>query len=325
MDSSLGARAEQNAEQNDVINNICNKDFVNKKKSGMLNALKSSKMPVSTCQNNQTTSHILDKTFIAQFKEKRRRLLLEQLRNMRGKEKIGSCAIILAQLEKLKRDVRKLSAAKLRRTNGASTNNRCGAKSQSKESTKKNEVQSTQNAKQHLDYETIRASVKDIACENTTKTYPRLLWKAVDVSVHDSSMRKNLGESSDYNPMSMETSDSDVPTVNDTSKRHDDIQLPNEICDVFRQGIFSSLSCYDCVIHSYNYTITLWCLDGLELRKARSTLATFLRVLTKHGNDKVIPLAFPQTFTFCSRDSAWLRTTEYYNYYIYNITNTHCI
>lgn len=269
---SLGFKAKQNVVQNDVMNNIFNNDSVNVKRSQASAVYKRRgredvRKPGST-QNNQATSDILNQDFIAQFKEKRRRVLFEQLRNMRSKEKIGSCAILLAQLEKLKRDVRKLTAAKLRRNHGTSKNT--GQKeSKSHSNSKNDEVQNTQHADYHVDNGAAPASVKDVGREmidnvnskkcgldatnqkTTAKTvsYPGL-HEPVDITVDSGSTRNNVGDNSDYNVMSMETSDSDETALKSALKKRDEemhdrqlsgidpMQMHRGISSAFNQGMF---------------------------------------------------------------------------------------
>ncbi|CAB4003598.1 Hypothetical predicted protein [Paramuricea clavata] len=242
---SLGFKAKQNVVQNDVMNNIFNNDSVHVKRSQASAVYKcrereDARKPGST-QNNQATSDILNQDFIAQFKEKRRRVLLEQLRNLRSKEKIGSCAIMLAQLEKLKRDVRKLTAAKLRRNHGTSKNT--GQKeSKSHSNSKNDEVQNTQHADYHVDNGAAPASVKDVGREmidnlnsekcgldatnhkTTAKTvsYPGL-HEPVDITVDSGITRNNVGDNSDNNVMSMETSDGDETAFKSALKKRDEM------------------------------------------------------------------------------------------------------
>ena len=146
---SLGFNTKQNVVQEDVkiFNNINVKQF--DVSAACENEEHEDVRTTEFTQYNQTNPEFLSEVFIAKFKEKRRRVLLDQLRNLRDKEKIGSCAILLAQLEKLKRDVHKLSAAKLK--GKCQTSKNTGQEeSVSDNDSKNNEVQKTEHTNDPL-------------------------------------------------------------------------------------------------------------------------------------------------------------------------------
>ena len=249
---SLGSKAKQNVQRD--VKNI--NDFVNVKEfDDVFSACESEEneseenesgsTAPEPMQNNQTRSEF-SKSFIVQFKEKRRRVLLDKLRNLRDKEKIGSCAILLAQLEKLKRDVRKLSSAKLRRSYMAEKGT--GEKeNMSHNNSKSNEVQRTNDATNQLHNATGLASVNvaggemidmlDLekcevdrtSQENTTNALSGL-HETVGIAVQSVSTRKNINESTGCNVTAMETNSTNNAGLDDrTKKRHKilDRQVPS--------------------------------------------------------------------------------------------------
>ena len=259
ISQSLGFKARQNVTQKDNNNN-----FVNMKQAKALYKCtegESVEAPGST-QYNQDTSEVLSQEFIAQFKQKRRRVLLDQLRNLRGKEKIGSCAIMLTKLEKLKRDVRILSAAKLRICRAGKNIN---GKERKDNKNRNNDIQCTQDQHDQVDNTEDYPNVKDVRSNVTNNLNPKrgmvdstnketiakavpypALHKPPDSSVDSCDMRDAAGDGTDYNVTSVRSSNSDGLGLDDRLKGRDETQLSSNdqtqmhksIPSAFNQGMF---------------------------------------------------------------------------------------
>lgn len=252
---SLGFEARQNVAQKDN-----NNKFVNRKQAKALYKCtegESVEVPEST-QYNQETSEVLSQEFIAQFKQKRRRTLLYQLRNLRGKEKVGSCAIMLTKLEKLKRDVRNLSATKLRICRaGKNTNN----KDTKDNKNRNNNVQNTHDQHDQVDNSENNPNVRNVRSdvmnnlnsnrgvlvstnrETTVKAVPYpALHKPLDRTVDSCSMR----DAADYHVLSVHLSNSDGLGLDDRLKgcdgaqlsSNDETEMHKSIPSAFNQGMF---------------------------------------------------------------------------------------
>ena len=216
---SLGFNAKQNVVQEDI--KIFN--YVNVKQFDVSAACENEEDAEST-QNNQTNSELLSKAFVAKFKEKRRRVLLDQLRNLRDKEKIGSCAILLAQLEKLKRDVRKLSAAKRNRQASKNTGHK---ESTSDSNSKDNEVQKTKDTNNQLhnaiDLASVNVEGQEIIDTLGLGKYGTTTQENTANALSHSGLPETFGSSPGCNIMSMETNSSNKAALNDGTEKLDEV------------------------------------------------------------------------------------------------------
>ena len=200
--------------QNIVQNNLFQSN-VYQRQSEYCTEHKDVSEPVDGQRNNPgRTKAVFTDTFIADFKEKRRRVLLHRLRNLRSKEKIGSCALMLVQLERLKRDVHRLSAPKASR--GLEINT-VHEETRSLNTTINDDVERTQGADNGVG----RASRHDSVRKNS---YPRKkhyeldskretttrFSRPGDITVGGGGVGNttiNTGSGTDCNVMSMEISD----------------------------------------------------------------------------------------------------------------------
>ena len=245
---SLGFKAKENVTQKDEINN---NQFVNMKQAKPLYKCTECvgvEAPGST-QYNQGTSDVFSQEFIAEFKQKRRRALFDQLRNLRGKEKVGSCAIMLAKLDRLKRDVRSLSAAKRRISRNDKT---ADGKERKDINNRKNNVQNTQDQHDRMGNSDDNANVKH-ACTDAMDDQKGSSVKAVpypaphkpdDGANDSSSMRNAVGDGTDCN-MSLYSNNSHPLGLNDRLQRHDETQwssndqtqIHRNISSAFNEGM----------------------------------------------------------------------------------------
>lgn len=221
---SLGIKTKQNVVQKDVMNNIFNSEFVNVKESEFSDG--DARMQLLTQDGEAKNPDVLCKTFIVKFKQKRRRALLEKLRNLRGKEKIRCCAIILSQLDRLKCDIGKLSNTKPRGKNALYKD--------VKTSENSNNIQ-FQNIQRNDNAFPVSSVVQEIIVDgvnspnSTDSTTREMTTASCDLAApsiitknirrRNTSGKSSVVDGSDYNVMSMETSDSEQSVF---ENRYDD-------------------------------------------------------------------------------------------------------
>ena len=223
---SLGFNAKQNVVQEDVkiFNDVNVKQF--DVSAACENEEHEDVRTAESTQNNQTNSELLSEAFIAKFKEKRRRVLLDHLRNLRDKEKIGSCAILLAQLEKLKRDVRKLSSAKLEENRQASKNTE-QKENMSHNNSKNSEVQKTKDTNDQLHNATGLASLnvegQEIIGTLGLGKCGTIIQENTANALSHPGLPETVGTSAGCNVMPVETNSSNKADLNNETEKRDEV------------------------------------------------------------------------------------------------------